>query len=119
MKTIKALSGLAVVVALLVAAWGIMPPYFNNYQFKDDIIQEARFANASNPPKSDEEMRVSLMKKVKDYDMPIKPEQIQISRDGSDVIIKVPYTVVVKFLTGQTYTLQFSPGTEKERRGNN
>ncbi|HUQ50189.1 MAG TPA: hypothetical protein VM056_05690 [Terriglobales bacterium] len=119
MKTIKGLLGFAVVVVVLVSAWVILPPYFSNYQFKDDVIQEARFANVSNPPKSDEDIRNNLMKKVREYDMPIKPEQIQINRSGSNIMISVPYTVVVKFPTGHTYTLKFNPATEKENRGNN
>lgn len=119
MKTVKSIIGLAVVAAIVMLVIGIAPPYFSNYQFKDDVLQEARFANVSIPPKSDEDIRSNLMRKAKEYDIPLKAEQIQINRSGSDVLISAPYTVNVKFLTGQTYALQFNPGNAPELKQKN
>lgn len=110
MKTIKALLGLAVLAATILFLIGVAPPYFANYQFKDDVTQEARFANVSYPPKTDEDIRANLMRKAVEYGIPIKPEQIQISRGSGDILVSIPYTVDVKFLTGHTYRLQFNPG---------
>ncbi len=112
MKTIKGLLGLAIVVALVLFVIAVAPPYFANYQFKDDIVQEARFANVSYPPKTDEDIRANLMRKAREYEIPIKPEQIQITRGSGDILISIPYTVDVKFLTGHTYRLQFNPGNQ-------
>lgn len=98
---------------------GVLPPYFANYQFKDDVAQEARFANVSNPPKSDEDIRANLMRKANEYGIPIKPETIQITRTGSDILINIPYTVDVKFLTGQTYRMEFNPGNSPAARQKN
>lgn len=119
MKTVKALLGLAVLVGVVLFLVGVVPPYFANYQFKDDVLQEARFANMSNPPKTDEDIRNNLMRKAKEYDIPIKSEMIQINRQSSDILISIPYTVDVKFLTGQTYRLQFNPGNEPAARQKN
>jgi hypothetical protein len=119
MKTVKSLLGLAVVAGVVMVVIGIAPPYFSNYQFKDDVLQEARFANVSIPPKSDEDIRNNLLRKAKEYDIPLKAEQIQISRSGSDVLISAPYSVNVKFLTGQTYVLQFNPGNSPETKQKN
>ena len=119
MKTVKALLGLAVLVGVVLFLVGVAPPYFANYQFKDDVIQEARFANISNPPKTDEDIRNNLMRKAKEYEIPIKSEQIQINRQGSDILISIPYTVDVKFITGQTYRLEFNPGNQPAARQKN
>lgn len=119
MKTVKALLGLAVLAAVVLFLVGVAPPYFANYQFKDDVAQEARFANVSNPPKSDEDMRNNLMRKAREYEIPIKQEQIQITRQGSEVLISIPYTVEVKFLTGQTYKLEFNPGNQPQAKQKN
>lgn len=119
MKTLKALIGLAIVAGVVMFLVGVIPPYFNNYQFKDDVEQEARFANVSVPPKSDEDIRANLMRKAVEYGIPIKPEQIQISRSGSDVLVNIPYTVDVKFITGHTYRLQFNPGNSPAARQKN
>lgn len=119
MKTVKALLGLAVVAAVVMFVIGVAPPYFNNYQFKDDVLQEARFANSSIPPKTDEDIRSNLMRKAKEYEIPIKPEQIQITRQSGDVLISIPYVVDVKFVTGQTYRLEFNPGNRPEPKQKN
>jgi hypothetical protein len=119
MKTVKALLGLAVLVGVVLFLVGVAPPYFANYQFKDDVVQAARFANVSNPPKTDEDIRNDLMRKAKEYDIPIKSEQIQINRQGSDILISIPYTVDVKFLTGQTYRMEFNPGNSPAARQKN
>ncbi len=119
MKTLKALIGLAVLAGVVLFLIGVVPPYFANYQFKDDVVQEARFANVSNPPKSDEDIRNNLMRKATEYGIPIKSEMIQINRQGSDILISIPYTVDVKFLTGQTYRMQFNPGNSPAARQKN
>lgn len=110
MKTIKALLGLAVVAAIVLFFIAVAPPYFANYQFKDDVAQEARFANVSYPPKTDEDIRSNLMRKAQEYGIPIKSEQISITRGSGDILVSIPYSVDVKFLTGHTYRLQFNPG---------
>ena len=119
MKTIKALLGLAVVIAVVLFLVGVAPPYFANYQFKDDVLQEARFANVAYPPKTDEDIRANLMRKAREYDIPIKAEQISISRGSGDILISIPYTVDVKFLTGQTYRLEFNPGNQPAAKQKN
>jgi hypothetical protein len=119
MKTLKALLGLAVLAAVVLFCIAVIPPYFANYQFKDDVLQEARFANVSNPPKTDEDIRNNLMRKATEYGIPIKPEMIQISRQGSDILISIPYSVDAKLVTGQTYHMDFNPGNSPAARQKN
>src|SRR5579859_5324579 len=98
MNTIKAIIGLLVIVGGIYLGIQALPPYFYNYQFKDDLVEIARFASVTK--KSEEDIRKDVMKKVVSYDLPIRPEQIQITRDSGDVGIAVNYNVVVNLVGG-------------------
>ena len=111
MKTVKALLGIAVIAFVGMACWAVLPPYFNNYQLKDDMQSESRFSALST--KSEDAIRDTIYKKALEHDIAIKPEQIKVTRTGSDVIIVVDYTVDISFPTGQKYTLKFTNTTEK------
>ena len=44
MKQLKAFLGLAVVVVGFYLAWVLIPPYYNNYSFQDELDNQARTA---------------------------------------------------------------------------
>ena len=48
MKSLKAVIGVLLVVAAFYAAWLLLPPYINNYQFQDDLTNEALINSYSN-----------------------------------------------------------------------
>jgi hypothetical protein len=110
MNTIKAVFGIAVIVGGIYLGIQALPPYFYNYQFKDDLVEIARFASVNNKPEDD--IRRDVMKKAVSYNLPVRPEQIQISRDGGDVGIAVNYNVVVNLVGGRKWTMNFTPATE-------
>lgn len=112
MATIKALFGIFVLVAGIYLGWQAIPPYFYNYQFKDDLTEEARFASASN--RTEEDIRTAVMKRAVHYNLPIKPDQITVSQDGGDVGISVKYDVVVNLVGGRKWTMNFNPSTESK-----
>ena len=112
MTTIKAIFGILLIVALIYLGWQAIPPYFYNYQFKDDLTEIARFASVSN--KSEEDIRNEVMKKAISYNLPIRPDQIQITRDSGDVGIVVNYNVVVNLVGGRKWTMNFTPATESK-----
>jgi hypothetical protein len=114
MGTLKALVGLAILAGLIFVAISILPPYFSNYQWRDDMQTEARFASLGT--KSEEAIRESVFKKALEYEIPVKPEQIKVRRDGTDVVISCDYSVVVSFPTGHKVTLDFTNNTEKNRK---
>ena len=91
MKTIKALLGLAVLVAAVYVAWTMIPPYFNNYKLEDIIADEARINTYSN--KTEDAMRETVYQKAKDLEIPITRENINVSRQGQSVAIDVNYVV--------------------------
>lgn len=112
MKTIKALAGVGLVVAMVYVAFQLIPPYFNNYQFQDAIESEARLASYS--IKSEQEIRDIVAKKAKEFDVPLTAEQINVQRTGSGVDIWAKYTVHVD-LPGYPLDLKFEPATKSKR----
>jgi len=112
MDRIKALIGVLLVVAAFYAAWMMLPPYINNYQFQDDIQNEALINSYSN--KSEQDIRNTLAKKAADYGIPLKAEQINVQRNGSELSIWADYSVHVD-LPGFPLDLKFHPATKNKR----
>lgn len=110
MNTIKAVFGILVIVCGIYVGIQALPPYFYNYQFKDDLTEIARFASVNN--KSEEDIRTEVMKKAAFYNLPIRPEQIKVTSDTGDVGISVDYNVVVNLVGGRKWTMSFTPATE-------
>ena len=112
MNRLKALFGLLVVVAAAYAAWMMLPPYFNNYQFQDDIQSEALMNSYSN--KSEQDIRNTLAKKAAEYGIPLQAEQINVQRSGAELSIWADYTVHLD-LPGFPLDLKFHPATKNKR----
>ncbi|MCI0353515.1 MAG: DUF4845 domain-containing protein [Acidobacteria bacterium] len=112
MKSIKALAGVGVVVAMVYVAFLLVPPYFNNYQFQDAIESEARLASYGN--KSEQEIREIIAKKAVEYSVPLTADQINVQRSGNEVQISARYTIHVD-LPGYPLDLKFEPGTKSRR----
>jgi hypothetical protein len=89
----KALFGLLVVVLAGYLAFLFLPPYFNYYQLSDDVNTMAKFAAVNR--QDEEQLRADVMKKVREYDLPVRPEQIKIVRTEKGANITVDYQVVV------------------------
>jgi len=113
MKRLKALLGLVMVVAGFYLAWELLPPYFANYQLADAIENEARL-DSYNPNKTDADIKNSVVKAARDLDINLKPEDIQVSRDGPNLIISASYTVHVE-LPGYSFDWKFNPATKNKR----
>ena len=112
MDRLKALIGVLLVVAAFYAAWLLLPPYINNYQFQDDITNEALINSYSN--KSELDIRNTLAKKAADYGIPLKAEQIHVQRNGLELSIWADYTVHVD-VPGLPLDLKFHPATKNKR----
>ena len=102
---IKALLGLALVVGAGYLGFMFMPPYFSNFQFNDDVQSIAKFAAVNT--RSEDDLRADVMKKAREYDLPIKPEQLKISRNERAVNISVDYVVVVELIGDKQVPLNF------------
>jgi hypothetical protein len=88
-----------------------MPPYFAKYQFTDDVSSIARFSGPTT--KSEDDIRQEVIKKAKEYDIPIKPEQVRVLREGQSVRIGTHYTYVVNLVGGKQVPLEFDVQSDK------
>ncbi len=107
----KAIAGILVFVIAAYVAFQFLPPYFNKYQFTDDVTTIARFDGPTT--KSEEAIRDEVMKKAKEYDLPLKPEAVIISRDNQKVTISAHYQVVVSLVGGKEVPLDFQVQSDK------
>jgi hypothetical protein len=112
MSRLKALIAVVLLVAVFYAAWQLLPPYVNNYEFQDDINNEA-LINSYNG-KSEQDISNTLAKKAADYGIPLKAEQIHVQRNGPELAIWADYSVHVD-LPGYPLDLKFHPATKNKR----
>ena len=112
MKTIKALFGLFVLVAMIVLAYKVLPPYFANYQFEDVINNEAQ-VNSYNQ-KSEQEIREGILKKARDLDIPLTSDQVKVQRIGSELAISADYTIHID-VPFYPFDLHFNPASKNKR----
>ncbi len=110
MARLKAILGIFIVVAAFYTAWKLIPPYFNNYQFQDDLEQEARQA-VYNPNRTEQQIRDEIIKIALSDGVPITPDNIKIQRGYQTIVISVDYTVHVD-LPIYPLDLQFHPSTK-------
>ncbi len=112
MQQLKALFGLAIVVAGFYMAWVLIPPYYNNYSFQDELDNQARMAVYSQL--TDMQVAEALAKKAKELEIPLTAEQIHVQRSGAEITISTEYTVSVQTPV-KTFDLKFSPSTKNKR----
>jgi hypothetical protein len=113
---LKALLGIAILVGGAYVAWMMLPPYFANYQFQDDLTTIARFDSVAPQEKPDEDIKNEVLKKAIEHDIKLTGENIQITRDGRNVLIVVNYQVPLEFIGGKTYTLEFSDASDAKAK---
>ena len=113
MKTIKAFLGVALVVGGSYCGYLVIPPYFNNYQLQDYIESEARLNTYSTKPEQD--IRDGVVKKARELDIPLPPENILVQRGAGELQISCTYTVHVD-LPGYPLDLKFAPATKSKMR---
>jgi hypothetical protein len=111
MKTLKSLVGIGVVVAVFYVAFKLMPVYFNEYQFEDSLEQIARYS-AYQQNKTEDDIRNEVMKKAREFDIPIQSEQININRQGTNLVISTEYNMHID-LPMHPLDLKFKPTSKK------
>jgi hypothetical protein len=112
MGSMKLVLGFGVIVAFFYGAWMIIPPYFANYQFEDQIKNEA--LNSTYSTRSEDDIRNTILKQARDLEIPVTREQVKVQRTGNmgtgSILIDVDYTVHVA-LPGYPLDLHFHPTT--------
>jgi hypothetical protein len=96
MGKLKALILLLIVFGSIYAGWKLIPPYFHNYQFQDELDDIAR--RATYQAKTDDDLRQLIITKAASYDIPLRDDQIAIARQPDGVGITVHYRIHVDML---------------------
>ncbi|MBV9183069.1 MAG: DUF4845 domain-containing protein [Acidobacteria bacterium] len=113
MNNLKMFFGIFVVVASAYLSIKLVPPYFESYQFRDAVKDEA--TRATYTTKSEADIRASVLRRAKDYDIPIAEDDIQVMRSGAQtngtIVIRAEYVVHVD-LPGYPVDLHFDASTE-------
>ena len=106
---LKAIIYTLILVAGIYAAFKLVPLYVANYELKDKISEQARFAVVNRY--TDEQIRDILYKTIQDLDIPAKREDIKVQQTNHGLMISVNYTVPVDFKVYQT-EINFTPSSE-------
>jgi hypothetical protein len=84
----------------------VVPSWFANYQLQDAITSEARFATATYPKKTPEDIQGDVFKRAQELGVPAKKEDIKVSFDGGLLTISLDYSVSYDLAVTQ-FTHQF------------
>ena len=113
MGTVKAIVGILVIIAAVYSVFQIAPVEMNNYSFQDDLRQIA-ITGASSPNKTDDDLRVMVLNKAKEHDLPLLPAGITVQRIGTPgapaVYVGADYSVPID-LPGYSFALHFTPSS--------
>lgn len=106
---LKALIYTAILVIGIYVAFKVVPIYVAEYQLKDKMNEQARFAVVNRY--SEDQIREQLFKVVQDLDIPAKREDIKVTTNGRGLNIGLTYTVPLDLMFYKT-ELTFSPSSE-------
>jgi len=106
---LKAIIYTVILLAAVYAAVKIVPAYVADYELKDKITEQARFAVVNRY--TEDQVRDIIYKVVQDLDIPANREDIKVQNTNHGVMISVNYTVPVDFKVYKT-ELTFSPSSE-------
>jgi hypothetical protein len=106
---LKAIIYTVVLLAAVYAAIKIVPAYVAEYELKDKMAEQARFAIVNRY--SEEQVREVIFKVVQDLDIPANREDIKVESTNHGIMISVNYSVPVDFKVYKTQ-LSFSPTSE-------
>lgn len=90
---VKGFITLLILASGIYIGWNMIPPYFNKYQFQDDLDDIVR--RVTYQPVPDDDLKQIVIRKAMSRDIVIKENQIALSRAGNGVAITVHYIVHV------------------------
>ena len=90
-------------------AFKMVPAYVAEYELKDKIGEQARFAVVNRY--SEDQIRDNIFKTIQDLDIPAKREDVKVVNTNHGIEISVNYTVPVDLMVYKT-ELNFSPSSE-------
>ena len=96
MGKLKAFIAIAIAVGGFYVGWELIPPFFHNYELKDDLDDIARVNSYTH--KTDDDIKALVIKRASDMNISLKDEQVQVSRNVDGMGISVHYQVHVDLL---------------------
>jgi Domain of unknown function (DUF4845) len=106
---LKAIIYTLILAAAVYVAVKVVPIYVAEYQLKDKISEQARFAVVNHY--TEDQIRDILFKTIQDLDIPAKRDDIKVENNSHGMMISVNYTVPVDLTVYKT-ELNFSPSSE-------
>ena len=106
---LKAIVYTVILAAAVYVAVKVVPVYVAEYQLKDKISEQARFAVVNRY--NEEQVRDIIFKVIQDLEIPAKREDIKVQSTNNGMRISVSYTVPVDLAVYKT-ELNFSPSSE-------
>jgi hypothetical protein len=103
---LKAIIYLGILAAFIFVCVKVVPILMNEYEFEDSMKSAARLASVNRQVPDD--IRKNLVEEAAKDDLPIKPEDIQITSEAGNVRIEATYSVTVDLSVYQ-WTLNFHP----------
>jgi hypothetical protein len=109
----KLVFGVGIILAMMLVAFKLFPPYFSNYELEDAIKTEA--VQSTYTTRSEEDIRDTVIKRARKYDIELTPKQVHVVRNGGigtgTLSIDAEYSVPIE-LPGYSTTLEFHPSTK-------
>lgn len=106
---LKAIIYTVILVAAVYVAIKLVPVYVAEYQLKDKMSEQARFAVVNRY--TEDQIKDILYKTVQDLDIPAKRDDIKVTNTGTGLNISVSYSVPVDLMVYKT-DLTFSPSSQ-------
>jgi hypothetical protein len=106
---LKAIIYTVILISAVYAAIKVVPAYVAEYELKDKMAEQARFAIVNRY--TEEQVRDVIYKVVQDLDIPANREDIKVESTNHGITISVNYSVPVDFKVYKT-ELNFSPSSE-------
>lgn len=106
---LKAIVYTAILIIAVFVAIKTVPSYVAEYQLKDKMSEQARFAIVNRY--TEDQIKDNIYRVIQDLDIPAKRDDIKVTNTNHGIDIAVSYTVPVDFWVYQT-DLNFTPSSE-------
>ena len=112
MGKLKGIIGFLLIIGGIYVGWELIPPYFHNYEFQDNLDEIAR--RNSYTTKTDDDVRAIVIQEAGTLSIPLKEDQINISRNADGMGISVHYRIHVDMIVHPT-DLDFTVNSVNKR----
>jgi predicted membrane protein len=106
---LKALVYLAFLIAAVFLAIKVVPAYVANYQLKDKMSEQAKFAIVNRY--TEDQIKDNIFRTIQDLDIPAQRDDVKVANTNHGIEISVSYTVPVDLYVYKT-DLNFATSSE-------